>query len=291
MTQSSRPDHAVSAEWSGLSWKWFRLRKAIRRRSPFTRRPPESVLFVMGCQRSGTTMLSQLFERDPRSRVYGEYSPLSAGDKEEGLRLDPIERVRRRIESDRVRLVVLKPIVESQNTPELLDGVPGARALWAFRHYRDVAASNLKKFGIDNGVRDLRPIAGNDPANWRNDGVSKETRALIRRFYSEEMKPYDAAVLFWCARNRVFLERRFDADPRIRMIRYEDLVVEPAAWLRRIYDFAGAAYPGDRIVSDVHARSVKKGEEIDLSPEVVSLAEETLRGMEEAYARQSARTA
>ena len=70
------------------------------------------------------------------------------------------------------------------------------------------------------------------------------------------------------------------------MIRYEDLVAKPADWMRRIYSFTGADYPGDRMVSDVHARSVKKGEEIDLSPEVIALAEETLAGLEEAYAGQ-----
>lgn len=273
-------------EWSGVSWKWFRLKQEIRRRMPTTKRGPEKVVFVVGCQRSGATMMIRLLQRDPHAKVYNEHGPLSTGDKVEGMRLDPLDTIVAIIARDRAKLVVLKPIVESQNTPELVAHFPGSKALWFYRNYRDVAASNLVKFGIDSGIRDLKKILGGKPGEWRGERISDEMRGLIEKYFSDEMKPHDAAALFWLTRNRYFFDRNLAANPQVLMCRYEDLVRAPAAYLRKIYNCIDADYPGDQVVSDVHAASIQKGEEVDISPEIVELCEAELRKLEETYKNQ-----
>jgi hypothetical protein len=192
--------------------------------------------------------------------------------------------VREAIAAHDVPIVVLKPLVESQRAHELLEALPGSKVLWLYRHYQDVASSNLKAFGMDNGINDIRPIAAGDETNWRSQNAGEETKALVRRFFADDMNPYDAAALFWYARNQLFFDQGLDQDPRRAMLcRYEDLAVDPAKMMKRVYAFIGTPYPGDEIVQDVHPQSVGKGKKINLSPEVERLCDGLLERMERLY--------
>ena len=67
-----------------------RARHAIgeqRRRLAGSPVGPRTTLLVLGCQRSGTTLVTDLFAADPAVKVYPEHSELSARDAH-GLRLD-----------------------------------------------------------------------------------------------------------------------------------------------------------------------------------------------------------
>ncbi len=230
-----------------------------------------TVVLILGIQRSGTSLMYWVFERDLGVRVYREASELSSLDEVEHIRLNPVPDVQRQINSHRLPLVVLKPLVESQRAHELMAAFPGSKVLWAYRHYQDVAASNLKAFGPENGKSDLQPLLRDDVTNWRSQHSSAETRATIRRFYAPDMNPYDAAALFWWARMQLYFEQRLDQNPYVLLSRYEDLVTNPARTMRRTYAFLGRAYPGDHIVKDVNAQSVGKGRVTKLSPAVDEL--------------------
>ena len=230
-----------------------------------------TVVLILGIQRAGTSLMYWVFERDLNVKVYRESSELSSLDTVEKVRLNPLPSVREQIERHRLPLVVFKPLVESQRARELMAAFPGAKVLWAYRHYQDVAASNLKAFGMDNGKRDLQPFLAGDPDNWRSQNSSVETRETVRRFYSDDMNPFDAAALFWWARMQLYFEQGLDRDPNVLLSRYEDLVTNPAHTMRRTYAFLGRPYPGDHIVKDVNAQSVGKGRVSKLSSEVDAL--------------------
>lgn len=231
--------------------------------------PP--MLFIFGCGRSGTTLLVNLFERDLRTRVYREFSELSSLDTEKNLRLDPLPMVEATIRKNAAPFVILKPLVESQNAPELLEYFPTSKAIWVYRHYLDVAASNLNKFGVNNGVIDLAPIAEYQSDNWRSERASPAVSAVVKRHYTPDMDPYEAAALFWFARNRLYFELGLDQDPRVMIVKYEDLIGEPSVQMQRIYDFAGQAFPGDHLTRTVHRSSLGKGSQLQLSEEVNTL--------------------
>ena len=218
----------------------------------------------------------QVFERDLQARIYRETSELTSGDTLEHVRLNPLPAVKARLARDKAPLIVLKPLVESQRVHELTAAFPGAKVLWQYRHYQDVASSNLKAFGADNGLKDLRPFVHNDPDNWRSQHSTAETRDTIRRFFREEMNPYDAAALFWWARSRLYFDLGLEGDSDVLLCRYEDLATDPAATMRRIYAFLGRPFPGDHIVRDVHPQSVGKGRVSRLSPEVDALCADLL---------------
>lgn len=236
---------------------------------------PQVVAPVFACQRSGTSLILRVFFWDKDSFVYREGSSLSTADPE-GLRLDPLDEVGKKIRRQKAPLVVLKPLVESQNAARILDAFPEARAIWLFRHYRDVVASNLRKFGEVNGIDDIRPIAQNDQDNWRAQNASEYTRSIIQQYFAEDMSIQDAAALFWFARNQLYFEQKLDLNARVLLVRYRDFVSEPGDTMRRIYAHLQRPYPGDGILREIHGESVGKGREVQLSSEIEALCEEQL---------------
>jgi hypothetical protein len=261
----------------------FRLYKgAAQKFSAMTggREEKPTILFILGIQRAGTSLTYWVFERDMRAKIYRESSELTSRDMLEHVRLNPLPEVKARLDRHNVPLVVLKPLVESQRFHELASFFPGSRALWQYRHYQDVASSNLKAFGMDNGVKDLRPFVENDRANWRSQNSAEHTRETIRRYFREDMNPYDAAALFWWARCRLYFDLRLDEHPGVLLCRYEDLALDPAATMRRIYAFIDVPYPGDHVVRDAHPQSVGKGRVSRLSPEIDRLCADLLERLD-----------
>lgn len=265
----------------------FYAYKTIYQNVAFSRNDLKNILFIVGCQRSGTSLMTRIFFRDIRAKVYRESSILSSNDPFK-LRLNSLPLVKKRISRDKAPLIILKPLVESQNIIKLLENFQESYAIWLFRHYKDVTSSNLKQFGIENGINDLKPIANNQPGDWRSEKVTPYTRSIINQFFNEELSPYDASALFWFARNQIFYDLKLDENPRILMCRYEDLASTPASIVKYIYDYIGLPFPENHLTKEVHKRSVKKGKDVLLSPAIENLCDKLLGRLEESYKKKRA---
>jgi hypothetical protein len=240
---------------------------------------PKQILMIVGCQRSGTTMMQTVFENDLEAEVYGEFSRLSGGAGDP-LRLRRLDEVREAITASRFPFIVMKPLVESQRISALLDAFPEARALWMYRHYNDVASSNLRRFGRQNGIRDLEPIVAGRVDDWRAEAVADEVRSLLARHFDQRMNPYDAAALFWYARNSHFFRQDLDREPRVLLVEYDAFVRAPVAGIERIYAFLDRPPAAARAVAQVeHRRSGSSGS-VQLSREVDELCREFWEALE-----------
>ena len=102
------------------------------------------VLMIVGCQRSGTTLMARLFDADRDCRVFEEFSSLSSVGKD-GIRLNPLPDVAAVLSRVPAPLVVMKPLVETQRVRTLLNYFPNAKALFMYRRYADVANSDLQQ--------------------------------------------------------------------------------------------------------------------------------------------------
>ena len=153
--------------------------------------------------------MNKILDRDWNTKVYRERSKLTSHDAERKIRLNPLHLVKRDLDNDRVPTIILKPLVETQNSLKLLSYFTDSKALWIYRHYKDVACSNLKYFGTACGLRDLRPIVENSRQNWRSESIPKEIRDMILELFSENMEPLDAAALFWFSPQQLFFQIKF----------------------------------------------------------------------------------
>jgi hypothetical protein len=253
---------------------------------------PRKIAFIFGCQRSGTTLMQQIFDRDFGTKVYGEFDAKIYGEYSEAnrsangkhFRLKPLEEVKAVIDRDRARLIVAKPIVETQNALELLAYFPGSKALFMYRNYAAVASSNLKRFGRMNGVNNLWPIVNGARPNWRAEGVPQEIRAMVAARFQETMNPHDAAALFWYVRNRFFFDLGLDQHPSVMPLRYEDLVRNPADVMARVYRFLGKEWrPAGATL--VHGASSGGGKDVELSADVDRLCRDLLVRLDHAFAQ------
>jgi hypothetical protein len=251
---------------------------------PSTDAPP-NLLLILGCQRSGTTMMLRILELDPHSRVYGELSKLTENPPQ-NIRLKSLPIIGSQIRRLPASPVVLKPLVESQRAHALLDYFPNAQTIWMYRHYKDVAASNLNNFGANNGLDDIRPIVEGDPHNWRSESVSEPVRALLREFYPQDLSSYEAAALFWYARNSLFFEQKLERHARVRLYRYRDMVNQPKEKLREIYQMMELPFPEKIADYDISSGSVGKGKDIHLRPEIEAHCAEMLSRLDAAGQQQ-----
>ena len=247
----------------------------------------KKVVFIFGCQRSGTTLMTEIFEKDLNVKVYPERSRLCTHAPNDEYRLNPLSIVKETIDRDRFPVVVLKPLVEVQNSVRILSYFPGAKAIWMYRNHKDVASSNLKRFGIRNGIDNLRFIVRNDYQNWRAEHVPDYLREIVVENFSETMNPHDAAALFWFVRNSFFFDLKLDKHPDIIMCRYGDLVTNPFQAISTIYDFIDQPFPNEKLTANVHPLSVGKGKTISLSTKIDRLCADLLVRLENCYHAQT----
>lgn len=244
----------------------------------------ERILFIFGCQRSGTTLIQNVLEKDWQSKIYPEVgSRLSRKDKALGLKLDPLPLIKAEFARQKAPFLVAKPLVDSQNARYLLDSFDEAKGLWLYRHYNDVVLSKLKKFGQNSGIGDLRYIAQDVPHDWRTEMITPETRALVKSYFSFEMDPYDAAALYWLVRNQLYFDQTLFDHSRLLLCRYEAITADPLSWAQQFYQFVDMPFPGQHLVSTVHSQSVGSGKEVRLSPSVQALCEEMLTKLDKVF--------
>ncbi|MEM9886781.1 MAG: sulfotransferase domain-containing protein [Bacteroidota bacterium] len=232
------------------------------------------ILLIVGCQRSGTSMLRAVFGKDPMTKIFAEKSVLSSDDKIYNIRLNAINKLNEQLESYNYPLLVLKPLVESQYTTSLLDEIPNSKAIWLYRHYVGVAYSNLKKFGMQNSINNLRPIAKGEMDNWRSENLAPETVALVKKYFSEDMNPYDGAALFWYVRNSLFFQQELQDNEKVMLLNYEDLTTQPEKKVQSVYNFMQFPYPNKAIAGLIHEN--KKAKLLDrsvFSPVITELCE------------------
>jgi hypothetical protein len=245
------------------------FKRVVRTLTP----PPASrrrSLLIFGCQRSGTTMLQHsLLDHSRQVLVLGESDPRFVQPEDpDRLRWKSPAEVSVALGKLPFELVVTKPIVESHRAAELLDSLPNSRAIWMFRHYHAVAASNLAKFGTANGHSDLEKLLSGGPGDWRAQ-CSDDVRDQIQSIVDQGASDLDAAALFWWARNQLYFDQQLWQDSRVRLLRYEAVAHNPARCLAALNDFLDIsipAAPAERAV-----RQSAKQQRVLLQPAVEQL--------------------
>ncbi len=244
----------------------FLVRSVVR-----TPRDRRSVVFIFGCQRSGTTMVQQtLLDRSWRVLIMEEHDRRLVGDDPDETTWQEGSIVFRRIRALPFEVVAVKPLVESYRVAELLDTAGRSSAIWMLRHYLDVSQSNLRRFGLGNAHRDLEPFLTGDALNWRCRGATEETRERVVGLLRDGLEPLDAAALFWWTRNQLYFDQRLSEDERIQVLRYEQVCSHPEDVVRSLSSHIGVSLPVHSTVPRVRSR--RGADSIgELSPKIEQL--------------------
>ncbi|HMV69217.1 MAG TPA: hypothetical protein PKA64_20385, partial [Myxococcota bacterium] len=195
--------------------------------------------FVLGCQRSGTTMLIDVLRRSPSIWVWPEKSEIPYHDYR--LRSPAtVELVNRLTPAE---VAVYKPLCDSHLADRLLDLHAGSRALWAVRHWADVARSAVAKWGPhQREVIEAIARGRADTVGWRGERLPPELVEQLRDLVHDGVDDLTGAALFWFMRNSFYWSLGLEADERVRVVRYEALVRHPELVFPEVFGHLGATY-------------------------------------------------
>lgn len=229
----------------------------------------------MGCQRSGTTLVSRVLDSFIQCRTFGEFSPLSS-DCPHNIRLNEISSVVDYLSNIKAPIIVTKPLVESHRANELLNSLPNSSIIWIYRHYLDVALSDLRQFPNTSGHGNLQPIINGENNNWRSEGLSAETTEQIKRIYSSELSKLDCACLFWFARNSLYFQQKLEKNENVLLWKYENLMENPKEHFSVLSSRLNDNFTNFPFENVFSTNSIKKEVKETLHPEIKALCESLL---------------
>lgn len=233
-----------SLRWRVLSsYKVNKLRTWIYR--TLNPSPAARIVFVFGCQRSGTTMLRSFIGFDPRVDDQGEGDPpyfwQGPEDDLRYLRLLPDEAVEKLASRCRSEVLLIKPLHDSQRAAHLLHRFPGSKGIWIFRHYHEVILSHLTYYrGRYDPLPYLQDMLNLNEASWKAEGLGQEMRDFIQQHRHLATTATAGFALFWLARNSLYFSQ-MQAHPGLPLvsIHYADLVGHSAQALRFLGEYTG----------------------------------------------------
>lgn len=232
------------------------------------------IIWIFGCQRSGTTatleglghMADSIVAFREINDVIHDSTRLEVHD---AVRLKPLEEVREIFAKQRKRVIVAKPLMESQRARELLSEFPNSCGLWLLRDYRSVAASMMKKWGTEAGFVQLLPIL-HGQGTWREEGVSAEVVAQVQKLARPNMPIEDGCALFWYVRNSLLFHQRLEANPHLAIVSYEKLVKDPGYLAGKLRQVGIEC----QVPADFYQEtSLHKGKELSVSPRIARLCD------------------
>ena len=209
--------------------------------------------FLLGCGRSGTSMLVLHLGRTWQIDLYNENNPAAF----DHWRLQPLPVIQEIVGRSHAPITLFKPILDTYRASLLLECFPEAKILFAFRHYDDVVNSSLKKFGVNNRINHVNAWVNEEFAEFGDWQPPAETKAFVCALWRPGLSPESGAALYWLFQNRLFFDLALASDERARLVRYESVVSNPAAELAAICDFLGIRYE-PVMAADIFASSVRQ---------------------------------
>ena len=238
-------------------------------------------------------MLQKIFAENNCVSVYGEAHPKAMVD----YRLKDKPAIQKMLKHDANRIVVVKPINDMQYSDRLLDYWNDTRAIWVFRHYLDTITSAVRKWGpaqkkIVGWIMDKEEIilteseARDKDFSTYMERMSRDTFTMIKNLAYENMSPEDGAALMWFMRNAILFDLNLQADRRVLLISYEDIVTDPQRNVKTVFDFLDCPIH-EKYWEGIYASSVRKHRPPVLAPPIAEACENMFRKLEAESTNQS----
>ena len=241
-------------------------------------------VFIVGCQRSGTTMLDRVLTRSPQIKTYGE----GRGAFSPGVRLLPIGNLHYLIYRSLSPIVEFKPLNDTQHIDYFLKIHPNSKAIWMYRNYFDVINSMVRKWGRaqNKHVHQIATGRYSGPgARAMGERISPANRELAAKLEAQDLSEHEASAFIWYLRNSIYFDRQLDRLPNVLLCKYEDMVTEPKWQFQRVFEFIDGDFSAD-YVADVRSSSISKHKPPTLRTNLKSLCDSLMEKLDEQYCLQ-----
>jgi hypothetical protein len=220
------------------------------------------LVFVIGCQRSGTTMLTNSLGRSLEVEAYNEDDSAAFHH----LRLLSFETTEKLIGQSYAKAIIFKSICETYKTKLFFEKFPRGKAIFIYRHFNDCIGSMVRVFG-DKQFQQLKKWLDTDFRRFAAAPPSIEAKGLIQNLYHSGLSDASGAAVYWLFWNQFYFDLGLSRDPRVTSVQYELLVQKPEEYLRHLCDFIGITFVSS-ICEAVHSRSINKYPLPDIEPAI-----------------------
>lgn len=250
---------------------------------------PKKLIWILGCQRSGTTMLLNIMARSHLCRVYHESDQAAYDD----WRLRSPDVIQRLVKRSLRPFVAMKALNELQHAKTLLALHGNARGIWIVRDHRDTSESAVRQWGdaqkkialwvAKEFRRDLREAENDDNKYYRMyaEEMTENTYDVVKRFAHPEMSSEEGAALLWYMRNKIYFDLGLHRDSRILLCKYEDLVRNPDSQVGNIFAFIGCPFSVEYTRGIFSSSVGKKVEPRSVSSELDAVCRELMSRFEQ----------
>lgn len=259
----------------------FCRKKRANKKQLFQRRrelgSPSSVVWIFGCQRSGTTLVENIFRHNLSSAVFGEFSDLSIHSKKTVL--SSADRIQAKLLSQNAEYGVIRPLYESDRAFELIKIFPSSVGLWVFRDVDHVVDSMIRKWGGDFFKISER-VESDEDGHWRLKEVASELQILIDKGGGDRRAIAEAYGRYWIERNQLPIKLGLHEDSRFLFLDYGHLVSAPKEVINRTLEEINHEVWSD-FTSEANTKSHLRPVDSLLSDETRRKAESVLRRLQE----------
>lgn len=269
----------VDRLWLGMPGRLRRIIKHVVQGTILRRSWAQKIVYIVGCQRSGTTMLLRMFDFSMLTRVFDEGRDNRAFLR---YRLRSSEDLKRLASRVHAPVIVLKPLCESHYIDRFLARDGNSRAIWIYRHYADVANSTVRMWG-DHLLDTVNKLCSGraEDTGWRGERIGEDTLKRVHSVYRSDLSKWEAACLFWYIRNRIVGDLGLQEDPRVRIVRYSSLVSRPRESFEALFEFTGIPF-SEAWSNWIYDSSVAKEERPEIDDQISALCESLLRELDQA---------
>jgi hypothetical protein len=207
-------------------------------------------------------MIVHHLSRSRQMTLYNETDPAAFAR----FRLRDLAVIEALIDRSYAHVTLFKPILDTCQTRVLMSRFPTAKIIFAFRHYNDVINSSAKAFGTESRLGHIQSWIDDD---FREFAVPppQATKSFVRSRWKPSLSPESAAALYWLFYNRLYYDLQLDQDARVKLVRYESVVLNPAAEFESLCQFLGLKFE-PRIIEGVFASSIRHDTPPDIDPEL-----------------------
>ncbi len=236
-----------------------------------SRKTDTKLLFIMGSGRSGTSILTNLLDHSFNTEVHGETSKQLM--KDYMLLFKNVKKVRYNSKS---KVVVAKPILNSFQINKILKEFKDVKIIWMIRNHKDVINSALNKFGPKVGYYLKEMVNYNiiNKNNWVSKTIPNKYVNRIEKMNTSKFTDSDWMGLVWWSVNQIILETNLINNPRIKIIRYKDFILNPEKILTDIKNYIGENI-NTKCTRYIYNSSLYKGQSISLNKNVNELCQKT----------------
>jgi hypothetical protein len=238
-------------------------------------------VFILGTQRSGTTMIFNVLAGCPECRVHWGHEKDAFCDS----RIKRGTTIKRLIHKAYKKVVVFKPLNDLQHARGLLALHENARGVWVYRNFNDVVNSAVDRWStahrdIMRGIaRGLVLHPGQDAIS---EGMGPDEIETVKHFCRDEISVEEGAALLWYFRNLIYFKLKLHNDPRVLLVKYEDLVTDPQRQFRKILGHVSCEFRPE-CIDGIFNSSIAKARAPILREEIGSLCDAMLKRLNEHY--------